>query len=105
MTALVFCWYWSYCVTQIPSLHLRFRKYQIAYNNIEEVHQAIQDFEIQIQKFSVYSTQGIFCKLRLLIVCYSTLIAFNYALSNALVTAEREKLLHYIQTFVLHYFI
>ena len=38
----------------------------------------IQEFEIQTNaKLSVYTTQGNFCKQDLLIVCYSTLIAFN----------------------------
>ena len=56
-----------------------FGNIKYAYKNIEDVHHSIQDFDIQTNaKFSVYLTQRNFCKQGLLIVYYSTLIAFNY---------------------------
>ena len=63
MTALVFCWYWLYCVTQIPSLSFKISETSNIHTIIiEDVRQAIKDFEIQTNaKFSVYLTQGNFC--------------------------------------------
>ena len=57
------------CKTDPISFIYGFRNIKYAYNSIEDVHQAIQYFQIQINaKFSVYSTQGNFYKQGVLIV-------------------------------------